>query len=100
MCLAIIIGAIALHKNIPAIKDHTTFSQAPRIQPDYTNTVIPPNIAPLNFMIQNDAAGYLVKIHSANGQPIEIYTRTGKVEIPIRKWRSLLDSSCCGKPEI
>lgn len=83
----------ALRTKSVNIESFTSLQRLPEIKPDYTNTVIPPNIAPLNFMIQNNAAEYLVKICSVNGRPIEIYTRTGKVKIPIRKWRSLLNNN-------
>jgi len=35
----------------------------PRIEPDYSDVVIPPNIAPLNFVIQEEGDSYFVVIH-------------------------------------
>ena len=34
----------------------------PRIRPDYQGAVIPPNIAPLNFLVQEDGSLYYVKL--------------------------------------
>ncbi len=64
-----------------------------KIQPDYAGSVIPPNIAPLNFIIQQDGADYFVKIYSEKGNPIEIYSKKPTVVIPKRPWHELLDSN-------
>lgn len=61
-----------------------------RIYPDYTGVVIPPNIAPLNFVIETPATAYQVSIESTRGQPIEMTSRDGRVLIPPRAWRELL----------
>ncbi len=60
------------------------------IHPDYINSVIPPNIAPLNFLIREKGARYFVKIYSEQGKGIDIYSRRPSIEIPIRHWRKLL----------
>jgi hypothetical protein len=62
-----------------------------KVQPDFAGSVIPPNIAPLNFVIQHDGAGYFVRIHSEKGKPIEIFTKTPVILIPERAWHELLD---------
>ncbi len=63
----------------------------PRIQPDYCQTVIPPNIAPLNFLVREDGTHYFVRIYSKKGRPIEVLSRSPKIVIPLRLWRKLLD---------
>jgi hypothetical protein len=60
------------------------------IYPDYSGTVIPPNIAPLNFMIQEDGSHYYVKIYSKEGPQIEVVTRSPKILIPKDPWHQLL----------
>ncbi len=62
----------------------------PRIRPDYADVVVPPNIAPMNFVIDESGVGYHVKFSSAAGDPIELDTASGKVIIPEGKWRQLL----------
>lgn len=62
----------------------------PRIKPDYAGIVIPPNIAPLNFVIDEPGDRYIARIHSASGEPIEIVGRTGEILIPQERWKSLL----------
>lgn len=60
------------------------------IYPDYTNIVIPVNIAPLNFNILEPADRYLVHFH--NGEGTGFFVRSGniKITIPAKKWKSLL----------
>ena len=62
----------------------------PRISPDYIDCVIPPNIAPLNFVVQEPGSSYRVKVHGAQGQPIIVTSSSGSIVIPLGKWRELL----------
>ena len=61
------------------------------ISPDYSGTIIPANIAPLNFAVQEDGSYYCVKIHSKQGRTIEVFSRTPKIMIPEGPWHKLLD---------
>ncbi len=63
----------------------------PNITPDYSGIVIPHNIAPLNFKIIERGKNYRVKIHSSRGAIITITNKKGLIQIPLRKWRSLLN---------
>ena len=67
--------------------------RAPQIHPDYSGTVIPANIAPLNFLIQEDGSQYYVKIYSQQGPQIEAGGRSAKIVIPQRAWRRLLNAN-------
>ncbi len=69
----------------------------PRISPDYVDVTIPPNIAPLNFVIHEPGQRYLVRIQSTQGRPIEIASRSGAIRIPPRQWSALLAANI-GKP--
>ncbi|MFH1715918.1 MAG: hypothetical protein ABIF19_01085 [Planctomycetota bacterium] len=75
------------------ITEYSSIDQPAQIQPDYAGSAIPPNIAPLNFVIQHDGSGYLVKIHSLKGNPIEIFSKEPAISIPKQAWRELLDSN-------
>ena len=71
--------------------------RAPRIQPDYADTVIPPNIAPLNFAIQEPGVAYRVRLHAANGENIDIASTSPSIVIPRRAWRALLEQNRGGR---
>lgn len=62
----------------------------PRMGPDYADTVIPPNIAPLNFLVREPGARYRVRIRAEQGDPIEIESRSPKIVIPEKRWHRLL----------
>jgi hypothetical protein len=91
--LVILIAGVAIFisKNRGvSIDRYNSMNQFPKIRPDYCGTVIPPNIAPLNFLIKEKGVRYYVKIHSKQGTPIEILSRTPKISIPEASWHELL----------
>ncbi|MBN2314979.1 MAG: PD40 domain-containing protein [Sedimentisphaerales bacterium] len=63
----------------------------PNISPDYSGLFIPHNIAPLNFRILEKGQAYSVRIYSESGPTITIASKTGRIRIPLKKWRRLLD---------
>ncbi len=65
-------------------------ARQPSLVPDYVGIVIPPNIAPLHFVIREPGRRYQVRIHSAAGGTIEIAGKTGEITIPQDKWKNLL----------
>ena len=67
--------------------------RVPKIDPDYAGITIPPNIAPLNFCVHEDADQYHVRIAGQNGPPIVIKSRDSKIHIPLKSWRKLLDTN-------
>ena len=75
------------------IENPVLVSRRPTIKPDYSDTVIPANIAPLNFVVCEPGIGYSVQIHSQNSEPVEVFSKTGKIKIPLGAWRSLLSSN-------
>jgi hypothetical protein len=79
-------------KNI-TIKNYTTVIRPAQISPDYSRTVIPPNIAPLNFVVLETGTKYMVKIYSSTKKTIDVYSRTGVIKIPPRRWQKLLNDN-------
>jgi len=65
----------------------------PRIDPDYSSLVIPPNIAPLNFRITESGRRYVVRLSSERGGSFEVRCRQKTCRIPVRAWRRLLADS-------
>jgi len=78
----------------------TTVSRAAVIWPDYADTTVPVNIAPLNFLVREDAAYYFVRIIAPAGQPIQICSASPKIRIPIRPWHRLLAANRSGELRI
>lgn len=66
---------------------------APRITPDYAGVVLPANIAPLNFQIDEPGHRYAARIHSDAGEQIEVLSQTGEILIPQQRWKALLSAN-------
>jgi len=98
--LAVLIVSVVLPVSCSRIPDVTTatrLERAPRIDPNYTSLVIPPNIAPLNFRIREEGRDYLVRISSEGGGKVEIHCPDGNCRIPARSWRRLLGAGKGGR---
>lgn len=67
--------------------------RAPRIFPDYTNTVFPVNIAPPNFKIQERGETYQVEIGTGGETAFVCESDGADVIIPQKKWHALLDQA-------
>jgi hypothetical protein len=78
---------------ISGIKSYIENDRDPDIFPDYTSAMMPPNIAPLNFVVQENGRKYYVNIYSDNNGKIKIFSGKRKIIIPRRKWKKLLDNS-------
>jgi hypothetical protein len=61
-----------------------------RTYPDYSSIVIPANIAPMNFVIREDGELYCVRLRGDKGDPIELFSKTGKIIIDEKQWSNLL----------
>jgi hypothetical protein len=68
----------------------------PRLSPDYTDITIPPNIAPLNFVLKEPPGRYRVRLYGQRGKPIEIRTTNQRVQYPEKAWHELLKANAGG----
>ncbi len=62
----------------------------PPIYPDYIGVTIPANVAPLNFLMRNNPEKMIVSIKGSNDSIV--VSGNQKIQIPIKKWKSLLAS--------
>jgi hypothetical protein len=63
------------------------------IFPDYTNIMIPFNIAPLNFMIKLDGTKFRVDFIPENKDGFSVVSNTTTIRIPLKKWKKFLASN-------
>lgn len=73
-----------------------TSKPAPRqpvIEPDYSDIVLPPNIAPTNFVIKEEGYAYHVVISSNQGNPIQLTGTSPIIKIPPKPWKQLLSQN-------
>ncbi|MDX9946698.1 MAG: hypothetical protein RBS38_04990 [Bacteroidales bacterium] len=76
--------------NQPVGNDFSNILREAKIYPPYQGTVIPYNIAPLNFMIREEGVRFVVRFTVAGKDSFDVSCK-GKVSIPLRKWEKLLN---------
>jgi hypothetical protein len=72
----------------------------PLIDPDYTGVTIPPEIAPLNFVIKEAGKRFIIKASSSTGNSLTVRSSDGKVRFPEHSWKKLLKEGSGGKISI
>ncbi|MBQ9128767.1 MAG: PD40 domain-containing protein, partial [Thermoguttaceae bacterium] len=71
--------------------EFAVLDRAPTIYPDYRDVTIPPNIAPLNFDVQENAERFVACVFE-DGADEPVATFSGKeIRFSQRKWRRLLE---------
>jgi hypothetical protein len=93
-CAAILCGCrpdLAMVK-----KNSTVVDRLPAISPDYAGVTLPPNIAPLNFVLRDSGSACVAEIASVNGSPIEAWGDKGSVRIDAASWKRLLADNAGG----
>lgn len=79
---------------------YVSTNRPPSIRPDYADCVIPPNIAPLNFVIDEPGSAYRVSIHGQTGREIVVASSDGSVTIPLQPWGELLAANRGGQVQV
>lgn len=68
----------------------TLVGRRPALRPDYDGVTVPPNLAPLNFVVGEPGREFCVMVRGAAGSPLTVRSRTAKICFPRRPWRRLL----------
>jgi hypothetical protein len=71
-------------------KASTPVDRTPVFRREHAGTVLPPNIAPLNFMVAEQGSRYRVEISSENGRSLTIDNSGPSIRIPLKPWKKLL----------
>jgi hypothetical protein len=72
----------------------------PVIEPCYSGVIIPPNIAPMNFMIREKASAYRITARSSHGESYSVNSSDGVVKFPVKKWKIVAEHSAGGRIDI
>ncbi|MBP1675463.1 MAG: hypothetical protein H6Q20_22 [Bacteroidetes bacterium] len=91
LLFSILIILMSTSCSVKTPDDFQNIRNNPTIYPDYSNSAIPWNIAPLNFNIQEKADQFISEIHSGKGEPIICQGK--KVQWNIKKWKHLLEAN-------
>src|SRR5690606_34710278 len=63
------VSALSVLQGRAALHTAQRVERPARIHPDYSGVVAPPNIAPLNFVVQEDGRRFYVRIAAERGEP-------------------------------
>jgi Tol biopolymer transport system component len=97
VCASAMLQCTGCTSREPNLENCDSVDRRPAIAPDYTQTTLPPNIAPANFVIQEKGSAYYVSISSETGEDIGIFSRSANIRIPLKPWKKLLNGNR-GKP--
>jgi hypothetical protein len=75
----------------------TRTDRLPKLFPEMDGTVVPPNIAPMNFRIDETGDAYAVRITGSGSADWRTRTGDPRIRIPIGKWRALLSGNRGGR---
>lgn len=77
----------------PDVSQAKTEAHHPRIYPDYINVVIPPNIAPMNFVVEEGGRESFVRIAGSQGPTLEVRGKDNRISLPEKRWKELLQAN-------
>lgn len=83
----ILLLLVSCHSSIDNYKD---VQRLPAIFPDYTGITVPPNIAPLNFRINEPGSEFEARIYTKEANPIVVRSTNPSIEIDIDQWHKLI----------
>lgn len=64
--------------------------RAVRLSPDYTDCCLPPNLAPLSFVVEESGKEYRVHVHGPATDGFWITSHTAEIRFPETPWHALL----------
>ena len=100
LCAAALLAAglaYVLLERTPDLADAASAGRLPHIRPDYSDTVLPPNIAPTNFRVEESGRSYAVVVQSEKGRAVRVFSKSRDIRIPQKPWRDLLQANRGGQ---
>lgn len=88
--LLLVLTACTHHPSVPS--NAAKEDKMPSIQPDYTEVMVPPNIAPLNFKVLENSEECVARFTSADGNTY-LYGVENKILIDEDEWKDMLEAS-------
>lgn len=95
--LAAVIVYQVLSRPPVLLEDAVSIGRLPHIRPDCGGVTLPPNMAPLNFVVEEPGERYCVRIRSQRGEVIGVQSKSPSIVIPAGAWRRLLEANRGGE---
>lgn len=96
LCLIVLVGWISATRSADLVSDPSEpvgTGTMPILSPDYSNIVIPPNIAPLNFRVLHPGKAWRVRLVGPEGNPLDIRTDSPTIKFPAGPWKAFLEAN-------
>lgn len=77
----------------PKVNEYEEAGEYASIEPDFSGLTVPPDIAPLNFVINEKGDKYLVRLLAGGGSARSYYYRNNKIEFRAGEWKKILENS-------
>lgn len=77
---------------VPAPENGSESDNFPEIYPDYIGVTVPPNIAPLNFLLRDSCRAVQV-IANTDGYEIESHRKGNEAVFDLKDWKNLMDKA-------
>jgi len=95
VALVVLVGAAAVlwsrgWSRPPDLDGALVLEVPPRTRPDYVGATIPPNIAPLNFRVEEPGVRYCVAALLAGRECLRVVSKGPEITIPAEPWRRML----------
>lgn len=87
--LSVVCFACSKHPSLPS--NYTQVEAKPSIWPDYKDVTVPPNIAPLNFLV--DSVDDVIAEFKIQNSKFNYGGKANKVQIDEKEWHEMLSSS-------
>lgn len=93
MVICIVLLGIVFGCSTSPINPDKLSTEQPRLFPDYTDVTFPVNIAAPSFIVEEAGDKYNIEIGNEKQTYIRIKRNSGKISIPLKKWRKLLEEN-------
>jgi len=88
---------VGLRGGAETVQQYAEAHRRAAMYPDYSDIVVPPNLAPLNVQVLEPGRKFRLRISAAAGAPLDVFDTGGDMRIPLGGWRKLLDANRGGE---
>ncbi len=89
-CLLTLLCACTQHPSVPA--EYTQLQREPLIRPDYTDVIVPCNIAPLNFKVMEGSDNCVARVTCPDGSQ-QTFGKGNKILFDEDEWTEMLQKA-------
>lgn len=86
-----LLSVVACSESVPSKYENAKDSLS--IYPDYKDVVIPKNISPINFVVENKGDKYVASIQVNGVEKLTVSSSDGEMKFPLKKWHELLNEN-------